>query len=80
MSGPPDRDRRFPKPFLIEPDGEGAFRLILRQGHYNSQHFPIVTTTVIDERFSTSGAARAYAKSNFAAGVGDISLPRRETK
>ena len=59
MSGPADHDRSLPKPFLIEADGDGAFRLTLRQGRFNSQNYPVVTATVVEETFATAAAARA---------------------
>jgi hypothetical protein len=80
MSGNPDRDRAFPKPFLIEKDGDGAFRLTLRTGRYNSQNYPIVTSTLVDEKFNTAAAARTFARTNFAAGTGEFAVPRRSAK
>jgi hypothetical protein len=80
MSGPADHDRSLPKPFLIEADGEGAFRLTLRQGRFNSQNYPVVTATVIEERFATAAAARAYAKTHYAATTGEFSVPPRKAK
>ena len=80
MTGTPDNDRKLPKPYLIEADGEGGYRLTLRSSHYNSQNYPVVTKTVVDETFRTTGAARAFAKSEFSAIDGEFVLPRRATK
>ena len=80
MGGIPDRDRAFPKPFLIESDGDGAYRLVLRVGHYNSQNYPVVTKTVVEERFATTGEARAFARDQFAANAGEFALPPRNVK
>ena len=80
MSGPPDCQRAFPKPFLIEPDGEGAFRLTIRTGRYNSQNYPVITSTVVEERFPSTAAARNFAKSHFAAAAGEFVFPPRSVK
>ena len=80
MNGSDARNRDFPKPFLIESDGDGGFRLTLRTARYNSQNYPVVTSTVIDERFATTAAARAFAKTRFAATSGEFVLPPRAAK
>ena len=80
MGGTPDHDRRLPKPFLIEADGEGGFSLTLRSGRYNSQNYPIVTSTRVDGTFASTAAARAYAKNHFDAAAGEFEFPRRGTK
>ena len=80
MSGPPDRQRAFPKPFLIEEDGEGGFRLTIRSGRYNSQNYPVVTSTVVEEKFASTAEARNFAKSNFAAAAGEFVFPPRSVK
>lgn len=72
-----DRDRTMPKPFLIEADGGGAFRLVLRAGRYNSQNYPVITSTPVDETFHSTAAARAYAKDHFSAVAGEFELPPR---
>lgn len=80
MGGTPDRDRALPKPFLIEADGDGGFRLALREVRFNSQNYPVVTATRVDETFPSTAAARAYAKSHFAAMAGDFEFPPRAAK
>ena len=77
MGGTPDRSREFPKPFLIETDGEGAYSLTLRTGRYNSQNYPVITSTRVEATFPTTAAARAYAKENFAANAGEFEFPRK---
>ena len=74
MSGAPDHDRSKPKPFLIEREESGAFRLKVRNVRYNSQNYPLVVTTVVDETFATATAARAYAKEHLGAVAGDFAL------
>jgi hypothetical protein len=74
MSGSPDNDRASTRPFLIQKDGEGEYRLYLRETRFNSQNYPIVTATPVEEVFKTTAAARAYAKANFGAVAGDFAM------
>lgn len=67
-----DHDRKRATPYLIEREGEGAFRLTVRETRYNSQNYPIVTTIPVTETFKSSAAARAYAKANFGAQAGEF--------
>jgi hypothetical protein len=58
------------KPFLIQKDATGSYRLTVRRTRYNSQNYPIVTSTLQDESFPTANAARAHAKEHFGAEPG----------
>lgn len=71
MSGSPDADRRKGKPYLIErtPDG---YRLFVREMRYNSQNYPVVTTTDVGETFPSPAAARTYARTNYGAETGEF--------
>ena len=80
MSGAPDSDRAPLRPFLIEVDEKGNFRLTARETRYNSQNYPIVTATLIDETFASAAAARAFANRNFGAAAGQFALPQRPPK
>ena len=60
------------RPFLIARDEEGQFRLTVRETRYNSQNYPIVTSTMQEESFKTATAARAYAKEHFGAEPGQF--------
>lgn len=60
------------RPFLIAKDETGAFRLTVRQTRFNSQNYPIVTSTLQDETFKTATAARAFAKEHFGAEAGQF--------
>ncbi|TMJ15056.1 MAG: hypothetical protein E6G94_08030 [Alphaproteobacteria bacterium] len=62
------------KPFLIAKDEEGQFRLTLRETRYNSQGYPLITTTPIDGVFKSAAAARAHAKAEFGAEAGQFAL------
>lgn len=60
------------RPFLIARDEEGAFRITIRETRYNSQHYPLVTSTLQADSFRTATAARAYAKTHFGAQAGEF--------
>ena len=60
------------RPYLILKDEEGAFRLTIRETRYNSQHYPLVTSTLHPDAFKTATAARSYAKTHFGAEAGQF--------
>ncbi len=60
------------KPFLIAKNDEGEVRLTVRETRYNSQGYPLVTETMLDESFKTATAARAHAKEHFGAEAGQF--------
>ncbi len=60
------------KPYLIAKDAEGAVRITVRETRYNSQGYPLITTTLVEERFPTAAAARAHAKERFGAEAGQF--------
>lgn len=60
------------RPFLIAKDEDGAFRLTIRETRYNSQHYPLVTSTLHADSFATATAARNYAKEHFGAEAGQF--------
>jgi hypothetical protein len=60
------------RPFLIARDEEGSFRLTVRETRYNSQNYPIITSTMQEESFKTATAARAFAKEHFGAEAGQF--------
>jgi len=64
--------REIPKPYLIEKDEDGAFRLTVREVRYNSQGYPLVSTHPVDESFKTATAARTHARENFGAAAGEF--------
>ena len=59
------------RPFLIQKDDEGNFRLSLRSTRYNSQGYELVDVERQQQLFKTSAAARAFARDNFAAKPGE---------
>lgn len=58
------------RPFLIQRQEDGTFRLTVRDIHYNSQGYPLVSGTMQDEVFATSAAAKNFARTNFDAKAG----------
>ena len=64
--------RLITKPFLIAKDPDGQVRLTVRETRYNSQGYPLITETVVEERFKTAAAARAHAKEQYGAEAGQF--------
>lgn len=62
------------RPFLILKDEDGQFRLTVRETRYNSQGYPLITSTLIEEPFKTATAARTHAKENFGAEAGQFAV------
>jgi hypothetical protein len=62
-------DERF-RPFLIQRQSDGTFRLTVRDIRYNSQDYPIVTNVLQDEVFESQAAAKNFARTNFDAKAG----------
>ncbi|MBP8672344.1 MAG: hypothetical protein IT554_02900 [Sphingomonadaceae bacterium] len=60
------------QPFLINKDEDGNFRLTVRDVRYNSQGYPIVTSTLQGDLFKTATAARSYARDHFKAESGQF--------
>jgi hypothetical protein len=64
--------REILKPFLIAKGEDGQFRLTIRETRYNSQGYPLVTATPVEESFKSATAARTHAKENFGAEAGQF--------
>lgn len=60
------------RPYLIAKDAEGIFRITVRTTRFNSQGYPLVSSSVVEEAFTTATAAKAYAKVQFRAETGDF--------
>jgi len=59
------------RPFLINQDEDGHYRLTVRTTRYNSQGYPLVDAALQEELFKTAAAARAFARDNFRAKPGE---------
>lgn len=62
----------IPKPFLIAKDTEGHVRLTVRDVRYNSQGYPLVSSTLLEPTFKTATAARAFATEHYNAKPGEF--------
>ena len=60
------------KPYLIAKDEEGEVRLTIRETRFNSQGYPLITSTMVEEKFKTATAARAHAREHFGAEAGQF--------
>jgi hypothetical protein len=60
------------RPFLINKDGDGNFRLTVRTVRYNSQGYALVDSALQEETFATATAARTFARDNFRAQAGEF--------
>jgi hypothetical protein len=60
------------KPFLITTEDDGQVRLTLRETRRNSQGYPWVLPTLVEQRFDSVAAARKYASENFGAKRGEF--------
>jgi hypothetical protein len=54
-------------PFLITKHEDGKFRITIRTTRFNSQNYPLVTSSLQPELFKSAMAARAHAKREFGA-------------
>lgn len=62
------------RPYLVAKDAEGQVRVTVRSTRFNSQGYPLVTSTMLDDVFPTITAARAYVRDNLKGEAGDIAL------
>jgi hypothetical protein len=53
------------RPYLIAKDADGAFRVTVRTTRLNSQGYPLVSSTLLDDTFKTATAARAFVKQEY---------------
>jgi hypothetical protein len=60
------------RPYLIVKNVEGDFSLTIRETRFNSQHYPLVTSTLHADTFKTATAARAFVRDQFGAVPGDV--------
>ena len=60
------------RPYLITKDEEGAFRITVRTTRFNSQGYPLVTATQLEDGFRSMTMARAYVREQFRGEAADI--------
>jgi hypothetical protein len=59
-------------PFLINKDQEGHFRITIRSTRFNSESYPLVTSSLQPELSKSAMAARAHAKRELSAETGQF--------
>jgi hypothetical protein len=60
------------RPYLIAKDGDGNFRVTLRETRLNSQGYPLVTATLLPILFATATAARTHVRDEYRGVATDI--------
>lgn len=60
------------RPYLVAKDAEGHFRVTVRSTRFNSQGYPLVTSTMLDGGFPTATSARTYLRDTYQAQATDI--------
>jgi len=60
------------RPYLVAKDEEGRFRVTVRVTRFNSQGYPLVTSTLLDEHFATATLARNHVYTQYRATAADI--------
>lgn len=64
--------REIPKPYLIQKAEDGRYRLTVRTVRFNSQGYPLITATPVEESFKSAIAARAHAREEYGAETGEF--------
>jgi hypothetical protein len=62
------------RPFLINKDDDGNFRLTVRTVRYNSQNYPLIDSVLQEETFKTAAVARIFARDKFGAQAGEFAM------
>jgi hypothetical protein len=60
------------RPYLVAKDDEGSFRITIRRTRFNSQGYPLVVATLLDDRFPTAAAAKVHIRTEYNAVTTDI--------
>ena len=60
------------RPYLVAKDEAGRFRVTVRSTRLNSQGYPLVTSTLLDETFATATAARSFVRAEYRGEAADI--------
>ena len=60
------------RPFVINKDTEGNFRLTVRTIRFNSQGYPLVDLDLQQELFKTAAAAKVFSRDHFRAQPGEF--------
>ena len=60
------------RPYLISKNADGAFRVVVRTTRFNSQGYPLITSSDLPETFKTATSARSYLREHMRAETTDI--------
>ena len=60
------------RPYLVAKDEEGSFRVTLRTTRFNSQGYPLVSSSLMEGAFPSALSARAHLREHFGAVPADI--------
>jgi len=60
------------RPYLIDKQEDGTYRLTVRETRYNGQGYPLVTAIPQDGSFRTANEARKFAREQFGAEPGQF--------
>ena len=66
--------REIPKPYLIQKAEDGRYHLTVRTVRFNSQGYPLVTATMVEQPFKTTTAARNHATEEYRAKAGEFAM------
>jgi hypothetical protein len=62
------------RPYLVNKDEDGAYRVTVRSTRYNSQGYPLVSSEMLADVFKTQTAAKAFVREEYRAESGDIAI------
>ena len=60
------------RPYLIAKDGDGHFRITIRETRLNSQGYALVSSTLLADVFATATAARTHVRDQYRGLAADI--------
>ncbi|RYD48024.1 MAG: hypothetical protein EOP60_16420 [Sphingomonadales bacterium] len=62
------------RPYLVAKDAEGQFRITVRSTRFNSQGYPLVSANMLDDKFATLAAAKAFVRTELKGLATEIAL------
>lgn len=66
--------REILRPYLVNKDEAGAYRVTVRSTRYNSQGYPLVSSEMLDDVFKTQTAAKTFVRETYRAEAGQIAI------
>lgn len=66
--------REIVRPYLVQKDEEGVYRVTVRTTRFNSQGYPLVSSELLDDAFKTQTAAKTFVREQYRAEPGDIAI------